>query len=145
MLFLLGASEGLIGSFQYSHVLGPVPVVALACCVVLVASCLLAAWAMRAVSGALVPAAGWLLVSFLMSMPVPSGSVIITGTTPGEWYLYGGTVCALLAVVLVVRDPDPRRGGAAPVNDFEAGPISGGWRASSPVASWWSPPAPAMP
>ena len=100
VLFLLGGSEGLIGSFQYSHVVGPVPVVAMACCVVLVASCLLAAWAMRAVSGALVPAAGWLLVSFLMSMPLPSGSLIITGTTPGEWYLYGGTLCALLAVGL---------------------------------------------
>jgi hypothetical protein len=103
VLFLLGGSEGLIGSFQYSHVVGPVPVVALACCVVLLASCLLAAWAMRSVSGALVPAAGWLLVSFLMSMPVPSGSLIITGTTPGEWYLYGGTLCALLAVGLSFR------------------------------------------
>ena len=100
VLFLLGGSEGLIGSFQYSHVVGPVPVVALACCVVLLATCLLAAWAMRSVSGALVPAAGWLLTSFLMSMPVPSGSLIITGTTPGEWYLYGGTLSALLAVGL---------------------------------------------
>jgi hypothetical protein len=100
VLFLLGGSEGLIGSFQYSHVVGSVPVVALACCVVLLASCLLAAWAMRSVSGALVPAAGWLVASFLLSMPVPSGSLIITGTTPGEWYLYGGTLSALLAVGL---------------------------------------------
>src|SRR5580704_16033969 len=100
VLFLLGAVEGLIGSFQYSHVVGSVPVVALACCVVLLATCLLAAWAMRSVSGALLPALGWLAVSFLMAMPVPSGSLVITGTGPGEWYLYGGTISALLAVGL---------------------------------------------
>jgi Family of unknown function (DUF6113) len=98
VLFLLGGSQGLIGSFQYSHVVGSVPVVALACCAVLLASCLLAAWAMRSVSGALVTAAGWLVASFLMAMPVPSGSLVITGTSPGEWYLYGGTICALLGV-----------------------------------------------
>ncbi|MGH3149517.1 MAG: hypothetical protein ACRDOB_02130 [Streptosporangiaceae bacterium] len=100
MLFLLGAAQGLVGSFQYSHVVGAVPVVALACCVVLLVTCLLAAWAMRASSGALVLALGWLVVSFLMAMPVPSGSLVITGTTPGEWYLYGGTICALLGLGL---------------------------------------------
>jgi len=100
VLFLLGGVEGLIGSFQYSHVVGSVPVVALACCVVLLATCLLAAWAMRSVSGALLPAVGWLAASFLMAMPVPSGSLVITGTSPGEWYLYGGTISALLAVGL---------------------------------------------
>ena len=100
VLFLLGGFEGLIGSFQYSHVVGSVPVVALACCVVLLATCLLAARAMRSVSGALVPAAGWLVASFLMAMPVPSGSLVITGTSPGEWYLYGGTISALLGVGL---------------------------------------------
>jgi len=100
VLFLLGGVEGLIGSFQYSHVVGSVPVVALACCVVLLATCLLAAWAMRSVSGALLPAVGWLAASFLMAMPVPSGSLVITGTSPGEWYLYGGTISALLGVGL---------------------------------------------
>jgi Family of unknown function (DUF6113) len=100
VLFLLGGFQGLIGSFQYSHVVGSVPVVALACCAVLLATCLLAAWAMRSVSGALVTAAGWLVASFLMAMPVPSGSLVITGTSPGEWYLYGGTICALLGVGL---------------------------------------------
>ena len=100
MLFLAGAVEGLIGSFQYSHVVGSVPLVALACCLVLLVTCLLAAWAMRTASGALVAAAGWLVTSFLMAMPVSSGSLIITGTGPGEWYLYGGTITALVGVAL---------------------------------------------
>jgi uncharacterized membrane protein len=97
-LFVLGAVEGLIGSFQYSAMAGSVPVAALVCCVVLLATCLLAAWAMRSVSGAFAPAAGWLVASFVLSLPVSSGSVIITNTTPGQWYLYGGTLCAAIGV-----------------------------------------------
>ncbi len=100
MLFVLGAVQGVIGSFQYSWMAGPVPVVALACCAVLLATCLLGAWAMRSVSGALAPAAGWILAAFVMSMPVSNGSVIITNTAAGRWYLYGGTVTAVAGVLL---------------------------------------------
>jgi Family of unknown function (DUF6113) len=97
-LFVLGAVEGLIGSFQYSAMAGSVPLAALVCCVVLLATCLLAAWAMRSVSGAFAPAAGWLVASFVLSLPVSSGSVIITNTTAGQWYLYGGTLSAAIGV-----------------------------------------------
>ena len=96
VLFLLGAVEGLIGSFQYSWL---VPAAAIGFCVLLLATCLLAAWAMRSASGALAPAAGWIVASFVLSMPDASGSVIITNTTAGKWYLYGGTVSALIGVV----------------------------------------------
>ncbi|HEX2821356.1 MAG TPA: DUF6113 family protein [Streptosporangiaceae bacterium] len=98
VLFLLGAVEGAIGSFQYSRMAGPVPLAALAFCAVLLLTCLLAGWAMRAVSGALVPAIGWIVASFVLSMPVSNGSVIITASAPGEWYLYGGTISAVIAV-----------------------------------------------
>ena len=100
VLFLLGAVEGMIGSFQYSRTAGPVPVAALVCCAVILATCLLAAWAMRSASGAVVPGMGWLIVSFVLSMPVSNGSVIITNTTPGKWYLYGGTLSVAAGVVL---------------------------------------------
>ena len=96
-LFLVGAVEGLIGSFQYSR---NVPFGAIAFCVVLLATCLLGAWAMRSVSGAFCPALGWIVASFVLSMPVSSGSVIITDSTAGKWYLYGGTVAALAGVGL---------------------------------------------
>ena len=98
VLFLLGAVEGLIGSFQYSRMSGSVPLAAIAFCVALLVTCLLAGWGMRSVSGALVPAIGWLIASFVLSMPVANGSVIITASTPGEWYLYGGTLSAAIAV-----------------------------------------------
>jgi hypothetical protein len=99
MLFLFGAVQGLIGSFQYSRASRSVPVAALLCCVVILATCLLAAWATRSVSGAVVPGIGWLLASFVLSMPVSNGSVIITSTKAGEWYLYGGTLSVAAAVV----------------------------------------------
>ena len=98
ILFVLGAVEGVIGSFQYSRTAGSVPVAALVCCAAILATCLLGAWAMGSVSGALMPGMGWIIASFVLSMPVANGSVIITNTTPGKWYLYGGTVCVVAAV-----------------------------------------------
>jgi hypothetical protein len=99
VLFLLGLVEGTIGSFQYSRVAGPVPAVALVCCAVILATCLLGAWATRSVSGAVLPGMGWIIASFVLSMPVSNGSVIITNTAPGKWYLYGGTLSVAAAVV----------------------------------------------
>ena len=99
MLFLFGAVQGLIGSFQYSRASGSVPVAALVCCAVILATCVLAAWATRSVSGAVLPGIGWILASFLLSMPVSNGSVIITSTKAGEWYLYGGTLSVAAGVV----------------------------------------------
>jgi hypothetical protein len=100
VLFALGAVEGTIGSFQYLRAAGPVPLAALAFCAALLVTCLLAGWGMRAVSGALVPAMGWIIASFVLSMPVSNGSVIITASAAGEWYLYGGTLSAVIAVAV---------------------------------------------
>ena len=121
-LFLAGAVEGLIGSFQYSRL---VPVAAIGFCVLLLATCLLGAWAMRSVSGALWPAVGWIVASFVLSMPVSGGSVIITNSTAGKWYLYGGTVSALGGIALSFGPFGPwvrgtRRGAAAMTLDDAA-------------------------
>jgi hypothetical protein len=100
VLVVLGAAEGFIGSFQYSRMAGPVPVVAIGADAAILVTCLLAGWAVRSVSGALAPAAGWILASFILSMPVSNGSVIITDTAAGKWYLYGGTLSTVLGVAL---------------------------------------------
>jgi hypothetical protein len=99
-LVVLGAVEGLIGSFQYSHVAGPVPLAAIVACVVILATCLLASWALRSVTGALMPAFGWILASFVMSLPASNGSVIITNTAAGKWFLYGGALSTVVGVAL---------------------------------------------
>ena len=96
-LFLAGAVQGLIGSFQYSRL---VPFGAIGFCAALLATCLLGAWAMRSITGALWPAIGWIVASFVLSMPAASGSVIITNTAAGKWYLYGGTVSSLAGIAL---------------------------------------------
>ena len=108
-LFLVGAVEGLIGSFQYSR---NAPAGAIGFCLLLLATCLLGAWAMRSVSGALWLAVGWILASYVLSMPVSGGSVIIANTTAGKWYLYGGAVSSLAGIALSlgawIRGPGTR-------------------------------------
>src|SRR5215831_4615932 len=113
VLFLLGVMEGLIGCFQFSRSIGPVPVAALAFCVLLFVTCLLAGLGMGSPMGALVPAFGWFLTSFVLTMPTSAGSVIVTNTTAGRWYLYGGAGGAGLAVVLTFALS--RRAGRRPV------------------------------
>ncbi|HYZ55265.1 MAG TPA: hypothetical protein VE733_17435 [Streptosporangiaceae bacterium] len=98
VLLLLGGVEAMIGSFEYSWMAGPVPAAALGCCAAILLTCLLAGWAMQSLAGAIVPALGWIIVSFVLAMPDAQGSVIITNTPPGKWYLYGGAVSAAIGV-----------------------------------------------
>jgi hypothetical protein len=97
VLFLLGAAQGVFGSFQYSRM---APAGAILLCLVIGATCVLAAWGMGSVSGAFAPAVGWVIASFVLSMPMSNGSVIIASTSAGEWYLYGGTVSVAVAVLI---------------------------------------------
>jgi hypothetical protein len=99
LLFLFGAMQGLVGCFQYSRSAGPIPVAALILAALILVTCILGAIGMGSAAGALLPAAGWLLVSVVLTLPTPGGSVIVTNTAAGAWYLYGGSVCAAAGVV----------------------------------------------
>lgn len=110
LLFLLGALQGLIGSFQFPHSVGGVPVAALAFCLLILLTCLLAGRGMGSALGALAPAVGWLVSSLVLSLPTPGGSVVVTNSAAGKWYLYGGTVCASLGVGLALRGQRRPRG-----------------------------------
>ncbi len=101
-LFVLGLMEGVIGCFQFSRSAGAIPVAALALCALIFVTCLLAGIGMGSPAGAFTPAAGWFLASFVLSLPTGGGSVVITNTAAGMWYLYGGAVAATAAVVLSV-------------------------------------------
>jgi len=92
VLLVLGAAEGLIGSFQYSR--SPAPLIAIVLAVVIFVTCLLCGLGMQSFAGGIVPAVGWFAASFVLSMPSSNGSVIITATTAGKWYLYGGALAA---------------------------------------------------
>src|ERR1700751_5758789 len=92
LLFVLGALQGIIGSCHYSQ--SPVPLIAIILDVVIFATCVLGGWAMRSFTGGLIPAIRWLLASFLLSTGNSQGTVIITASAAGEWYLYGGALAA---------------------------------------------------
>ncbi len=99
LLFLLGALEGLLGAFHYGHALGPAPAGALAAGLAIFVTCVAAGWGMRAPTGGLMPAVGWFAASFVLAMATPGGSVVITNTSAGKWFLYGGAACAAAGVV----------------------------------------------
>jgi hypothetical protein len=64
---------------------------------------------MRSAAGGVLPAAGWLIVTLLVSSVSTGGSVVITDTTAGKWFLFGGALCAAAgAVFSVARWSKPR-------------------------------------
>jgi Family of unknown function (DUF6113) len=111
LLFVLGALQGMIGSFNYSR--SPVPLLAIILALVILATCVLAGWGMGTFGGGLAPAIGWIIASFVLSMGRPNGSIIITNTAAGQWYLYGGSLAAVVgaatAYILWARSRPGRR------------------------------------
>jgi Family of unknown function (DUF6113) len=99
LLFVLGVLEGVVGCFHYSGTVSSFPAAALAFAAVTFLTCVLAAWGMRTPTAGLMPAVGWFAASFVLAMATPGGSVVITNTTAGKWFLYGGSACAVAGVV----------------------------------------------
>jgi hypothetical protein len=91
-LLLFGAGQALIGCFQYSR--GPAPLAAVAFDLAIFATAILGAQGMRTVLGGLMPVVGWFVAAFVLAAGTQGGSVLITNTTAGEWFLFGGAACA---------------------------------------------------
>jgi Family of unknown function (DUF6113) len=108
-LFLLGAIQAVIGTFHFSQ--GPGSLAAICFGLAILATCLLGARGMRSAAGGLLPAAGWLIVSVVLGSSNAGGSVLVTNTTPGKWFLFGGAVCAAGGAVLAFAQWGPRRRG----------------------------------
>jgi hypothetical protein len=111
-LFVLGALEGLIGSFHFAHSLGRVPVASLAFGALILATSLLGSAGMGTALGGVLPAIGWMAAAFLLTLPTAAGSVIVTNTPAGQWFLYGGAICAAIGVVASFRWRPRRPGGS---------------------------------
>jgi len=92
VLCLLGALLGLIGTFQYGQ--GPAPLAAILFDLAILATCVLGSTGMRSALGGVLPAAGWFVVTLILSSVSAGGSILVTDTTAGKWFLFGGAVCA---------------------------------------------------
>ena len=114
VLFLLGAFQGMIGSFQYSR--SPAPLIAIVLAVIILVTCAACGWGVGTFAAGLLPAVGWILASFIIAMPRPNGSVVITQTAAGEWFLYGGALACVLGSVgaFVARARRPGARSSAP-------------------------------
>jgi hypothetical protein len=108
LLFVFGLLQGMIGSFHYSQ--SPAPLLAILLAVIIGATCLACGWGLGTFSGGVVPALGWLAASFILASPRPNGSVLITATAAGMWYLYGGALACLIGSVgsITFRATRPR-------------------------------------
>jgi Family of unknown function (DUF6113) len=132
-LFLLGLLQGLIGTFQYSR--GPAPLAAILFDLGILATCVLGSRGMRSALGGVLPAAGWFVMTLLLSSVSAGGSVLITDTSAGRWFLFGGAVCAAAGGVYafamwsrVGRDyRGPKAGGG------RSGPVGGPAQRAAPA------------
>lgn len=98
VLFVLGLGLGVLGSFEFSWMLGGMPVAAVGLAVVNLLGFRLAGWAMR---GRLAPTAmtvPWLIVVVMLASRRPEGDLVVTGTTPGYTFILGGAIGALVAI-----------------------------------------------
>jgi ABC-type xylose transport system permease subunit len=97
MLFVLGAVQALIGTFQYSS--GPAPLAALCFDAAILATCVLGGFGMQSAAGGVAPAAGWFVTSLVLSSVNTGGSVLVADTAAGKWFLFGGAVSAAAGAV----------------------------------------------
>lgn len=96
-LFLFGAAQGLLGAFFYNS--GPPPLAALGFDLLILATCLLGAWGTQSGAGGFVPALGWFIAAFVLASGTSSGSVIVTASSGGEVFLFGGAAGAMIGVI----------------------------------------------
>lgn len=99
VLAVLGVLLGVIGSFEFSWEAGSVPVAAILLSALNLAVFRAAGWAMESKLGAVIPAALWIVILVVLSSRRPEGDLVVTGTTAGYVYMFGGAAAALAAIV----------------------------------------------
>lgn len=96
-LCLFGMVQGLVGTFWYSG--GPGVLLAVLFDGAILATCMLGAWGMRTALGGVLPAVGWFVVTLVLSSNSAGGSVLVTDTAAGKWFLFGGSLSAAAGAV----------------------------------------------
>jgi len=96
-LFLFGAAQGMVGAFYYNS--GPPPLASLGFDLAILASCVLAAWGTERPPAAFLPALGWFIAAFVLASGTSGGSIIVTASSGGEWFLFGGAAGAMIGAL----------------------------------------------
>lgn len=97
MLGLFGMLQALVGAFFYG--VGSAPVAAIGFDLAILATCLIGGWGLGRPLGGVIPAIGWFIVAFALASGTSGGSVVITESAAGEWFLFGGAACATAGLV----------------------------------------------
>jgi Family of unknown function (DUF6113) len=98
LLAVLGVLVGVIGSFEFDWATGSVPAAAIVLSLVNLGIFRAAGWAMESKLGAAVPALFWMIILFVLASKRPEGDLVVTGTSAGYTYMFGGAVAALVAI-----------------------------------------------
>ncbi len=97
MLLLFGIAQALLGAFFYGA--GPAPFASIGFDLAIGGTCLLGGWGLGRPLGGVMPAIGWFVVAFVLASGTGGGSVLITASAAGEWFLFGGAACATAGMV----------------------------------------------
>ncbi len=97
VLALFGMAQALLGTFFYS--VGPAPAASVGFDVAIFATCLLGGWGLGRPLGGVIPAVGWFVVAFVLASGTGAGSVLITATVAGDWFLFGGAAAAAAGMI----------------------------------------------
>ncbi|MFC4911187.1 DUF6113 family protein [Actinomadura gamaensis] len=107
VLAVLGFVFGLVGAFCQDWSVASLPLPAIGLCVLLFGLVFGAGFGMGGKLGAVVPAATWMIVTFVMSSKQAEGDLVVPGSTAGYVYIIGGMVAALLAIAVVPSRRSP--------------------------------------
>jgi len=100
LLALFGMAQALLGAFFYGA--GPAPLASIAFDLAIAGTCLLGGWGLHRPLGGVIPAIGWFVVAFVLATGTSGGSVLITASAAGEWFLFGGAACATAGMVAAI-------------------------------------------
>lgn len=100
VLGLFGIAQALLGTFFYGA--GPAPLTSIAFDLAIGGTCLLGGWGLRRPLGGVIPAVGWFVAAFVFASGTSGGSVLITASAAGEWFLFGGAASATAGMVAAI-------------------------------------------
>lgn len=116
---MLGLLMGVLGGFEHSWYIRPVPVSALVCVALLFAITYGAGRMTRGKAAALSFAMGWALITMIWITGRPEGDLVIANDLSGYVYLYGGLAAVAVGVLLA---PPATQGGSWPLTQHGYGP-----------------------